>query len=68
MKMIPVSSSNISSIGYENGELYIQFHSGGTYVYTNVPESVYNNLMSAGSHGKYFAANIKNVYPYRKVG
>lgn len=68
MQMIPVSSSNISSIGYENGTLYIRFHKGGLYSYSGVPYSVYTALMSAPSHGKYFAAYIKNSYPYSRLG
>ena len=67
MYMTPVSSSDISSIGYENGTLYISFHKGGTYAYFNVPQSVYAGLMSAGSHGKYFHAFIKHHYGYQKL-
>lgn len=67
MHMIPVSSSNISSIGYENETLYVSFHHGGLYAYTGVPEFVYHELMSAVSHGKYLAARIKGVYPYHKI-
>lgn len=65
-----VSSSNIQSIGYdlEISVLEIGFHSGGVYQYSNVPEIVYNALMSASSHGRYFHHNIKGVYPYRRVG
>lgn len=65
--MYPVNSSDISSVGYESGTLYIKFNSGGTYSYSNVPESVYRELMNASSHGKYFHANIKNVYSYRRI-
>ena len=68
MQMIPVSSSNLSSVGYENGTLYIRFHNGSLYSYSNVPASVYQGLMSASSHGQYFAAYIKKCYPYRKIG
>ena len=67
MNMIPVSSSNLSAVGYENGILYIRFHGGQMYCYYGVPEFVYEELMSAPSHGKYFAANIRNVYRYQKL-
>lgn len=67
MYMQPVSSSDLSSVGYENGTLYIAFNSGGVYSYSNVPVSVYKGLMSAGSHGKYFHVYIKNNYPYRRI-
>ena len=66
--MTPVSSSNISSIGYENGTLYVSFHHGGIYAYSGVPESIYHGLMSASSHGSYLASHVKGVYPYRRIG
>jgi hypothetical protein len=66
--MIPVDSSNLSSVGYDNGNLYISFHSGSTYRYFNVPESVYHELLSASSKGKYHAAYIKNSYRYQRIG
>lgn len=68
MNMISVTSSNINSIGYENSTLYIRFNSGGLYCYSNVSQSVYNNLMSAASYGHYFRENIKGKYPYRRIG
>ena len=68
MNMTPVSSSNLSSVGYENGTLYIRFHNGRLYAYYNVPVSEYEALMSADSHGKYFNANIRNLYDYRRIG
>jgi hypothetical protein len=67
MNMIPVSSSNLSSVGYENNTLYVSFNHGGTYSYSGVPYSVYENLLNAPSKGQYFARNIKNVYPYTKL-
>ena len=68
MIMHPVNSSNLTSVGYENGTLYITFHSGETYSYSGVPETIYHGLMAAGSHGKYFHAHIKNVYSYHRIG
>jgi len=64
-----VSSSNIRSIGYDSKSqtLEIEFHSGGIYQYFNVPESIYNALMSASSHGSYFARHIKDRYRWAKI-
>lgn len=67
MNMIPVNSSDIASIGYDCGTLYIQFHKGGLYSYSGVPIDVYRDLMSASSHGQYFHAHIKGVYSYTKI-
>jgi hypothetical protein len=66
--MISVSSSDIDSVGYENGTLHIRFNSGGLYAYYGVPQSVYQGLMSAGSHGQYFNANIKGRYGDTRIG
>ena len=56
-----VSSSNIASIGYDfdNMILEVEFLSGAVYQYFDVPQSIYDGLMAADSHGKYFAAYIK---------
>jgi hypothetical protein len=68
MLMVPVISSNLSSVGYDpvSQTLRIQFHSG-LYDYFNVPASVHFNLMNAPSKGEYHAAYIKNVYTYNKL-
>lgn len=68
MIMHPVSSSDIRSIGYENGTLHIQFRSGGLYAYYGVPVSVYQALVNASSRGRYFHAHIKGRYGDTKIG
>lgn len=68
MNMIPVSSSDIASIGYENGTLHIRFRSGGLYAYFGVPQSVYSDLMNAPSKGQYFHAHIRGRYGDRRIG
>ena len=37
MYRIPVSSSNLASVGYEGGILEIEFKSGSVYQYSGVP-------------------------------
>jgi len=66
---IPVSSSNLHSVGYDSTTetLEIEFHSGGIYQYFGVPSSIHDALMSASSLGGYFAANIKNNYRWQKM-
>lgn len=49
--MLPVASSNIDSVGYENRILHIRFRSGDLYEYYGVPQSVYLGLLSASSVG-----------------
>lgn len=69
MKRQSVESSNLASVGYDkdNELLEIEFKHGGIYQYFGVPIEVYKELMNADSHGKYFAANIKNDYDYHKL-
>ncbi len=69
MERKPVTSSNIASIGYDENTstLEIEFLNNTIYQYFDVPQHVYNGIMSADSHGQYLAQNIKGVYRYSKV-
>lgn len=70
MERQSVESSNLASIGYdaENEILEIEFNHGGIYQYFDVPENVYEELMSASSHGQYFDRNIKKAgYEFKKM-
>ena len=65
-----VSSSNIASIGYDASEmvLEVEFLNGSIYQYFDVPQSVYDGLMSASSHGSYLDAYVKKGgYRYSKI-
>lgn len=62
-----VSSSNIRSVGFEDGTLEIEFNRGGIYQYYNVPEATYQSLITAQSVGKYFQAHIKDVFQFSKI-
>lgn len=65
-----VPSTNISSIGYDEvtETLEIEFLNGTIYQYFNVPKNMYDQLMQAGSKGKFLNTYIKNAYPYSRVG
>lgn len=67
MNRTPVQSSNIHSVGFENGVLEIQFHSGGLYQYFDVPSSIHAGLMAASSKGSYFVQHIRGHYRYARV-
>lgn len=67
MNLTPVSSSNLSAVGYESGTLYVSFHNGGYYSYNNVPEYVFHELLNAPSKGVYFSENIKNSYTFTRL-
>ena len=66
MNLIKVKSSNVVAVGYENNTLYVQYNSG-TYSYSNVDRTVYENLLKAESKGKFMNSEIKHKYSYRKL-
>ena len=62
----PVESSNIVSIGYNSftKTLEVEFWSGSIYQYFDVPPKVYQELLSADSHGGYLSKNIRRKFVY----
>ncbi len=70
MERYSVASSNITSIGYDSGSqtLEVEFHSGTIYQYYGVSENMYDELMKAGSKGRFLNTYIKNAYGYSRVG
>ena len=69
MNRIPVSSSNLSSVGYDSVSLTleVEFKDGAVYQFFDVPEFEHQELMQAASHGKYFRANIRDRYRYTRL-
>jgi KTSC domain len=66
MERKPVSSSSIKSIGFENGEMHIEFNNGRVYSYTGPKvQEHYEQLLKAPSIGKHFGANVRNC-PHTK--
>lgn len=66
MERTAVSSSNIASVGYDEGSqtLEVEFIRGAVYQYFDVPQSIFIEMMGAGSVGSYFASAVKDSYRY----
>lgn len=47
--------------------LTVEFVSGNTYEYYNVPATVYNLLVKAQSKGQFFNANIRGNYRFARL-
>jgi len=63
-----VISTSITSIGYEDGRMQVEFKNGSVYEYKDVPLSTYQNLRASQSIGKTFDSNIRKAgYQYKKV-
>lgn len=62
MLLVPVLSSNIAAMGYDEltGELQVQFQNGAIYSYQNVAPETYQGLFNAPSKGQYFAYTIRS--------
>jgi hypothetical protein len=69
MKRVAVSSSTLSSVGYDPDEqvLEVAFQHGGVYQYLGVPADTHQELMAADSHGSYLARVIKPNHAFRRV-
>lgn len=63
------NSSCFSKIGYSDAHetLVLVFRNGGTYLYSGVPESVWQSFRAADSLGRYFNTKIKGNFPSEKV-
>lgn len=69
MERIAVRSREIAIIGYDPSSLTLEiaFRNGGVYHYFDVPEKIYQSLMTASSQGTYFSQFIKEKFRTEKV-
>lgn len=70
MNCDPIASSNIASVGYDEPSqtLEVEFTNGMVYQYYNVGSALYEQFMQAPSKGQFLNFNIRNAYPYSRVG
>jgi hypothetical protein len=69
VEMTPVESSLLNKVGYdpETQTLVVQMNnSSDRYVYSDVPQSVYDGLMDASSKGSFYVKKIKGQYPSQR--
>lgn len=69
MAWYPVSSSNVSMVGYnqQTATLGVRFVGGSEYVYEGVPWDVFEALRVATSVGKYLNVAVKPRYPFERI-
>jgi hypothetical protein len=68
---VPVNSSLLLGVQYIPGLelLLLVFKTNNhAYVYSNVPQRTYQELMEADSQGKYFYSHIKGKFEYEDLG
>lgn len=74
MNRRPVTSANVASVGWEpseddehRGTLEVEFRSGHTYRYADVPQTEYLAFVGADSVGQYFRRKIAGNYREDRV-
>lgn len=61
-----VSSSRISSVGWENNTMEVEFPDGAVYQYYGVTESEYNAFLNSGSLGSALS-RLDKIHRYRRI-
>jgi len=67
----PVASEVLRSVGYDPDRniLELEFTGGEVYRYFDVPPELHVGLMTAVSHGAFFAAHIRDAgFEFERVG
>lgn len=59
VELIKVTSSNVASIGYENGIIEVHFHNGWAYQYPNCNQKIFNDFLNAPSKGQFVHQVLK---------
>jgi hypothetical protein len=69
MRRVELASTMIASAGYDalTRILEIEFRSGATYEYADVPETEYDELLASPSKGAFFRQRIQGVFPFRRT-
>ena len=69
MTRTPVSSSNVSSVGYDEKKrvLEIEFTNKQVYQYQDVSPVSHKALLAAPSKGQYVHMNIRGKYAFARV-
>lgn len=62
-------STAIRAIHYDvrQQRLQVRFVSGQRYEYEGVPPRVHQSFVQSGSKGRFFQAEIRDHYPYRRL-
>ena len=69
MQRIPVLSTDLRSIGYDQSSetLEVEFRNESVYQYSSVPSNIYSALMAAESKGRYFNSEIRKRFRCMKI-
>lgn len=68
VERVPVTSSNIKSVGHDpdTNTLAVEFSDGSVYHYHDVEKDIHEGLVAAKSVGGYLHSTIKGKYKHSK--
>ena len=66
-EMKSVFSSHINTVGYADGVLYVEYSTGKTAAYIDVPEDVAADVMSSPSIGSAVRDQSRGAYGFKYV-
>ena len=69
MERVPVQSSNVAEVGYDQDALVMEvlFHNGSVYQYVDVPQMLFQEMLQSDSIGGFLNEHIKGSYRYAKL-
>ena len=67
MERKSVTSSNINSIGFDNGTMQVEFSGGAVYDHFDVPQDEYQKFMTSESKGSHYHHAIKGKYRVQRL-
>ena len=65
--MEDVNSSNLKKVGHDGNDLFLEYSSGALYKYSDVPQSLYEELLTSESKGKFVNACVKGKYEFKRL-
>lgn len=66
MQRYPVSSSRMTSVGWENNTMEVQFNDGAVYQYHGVSNMEYKSFLNSPSLGSALS-QLDKIHPYNRV-
>ena len=67
--MQPLDSSFLEAAAYDDSLtlLELDFRNGAVYLFAEVPDETYQELLQAESKGRYFISHIRDRFPYARM-
>lgn len=65
--LVPVKSSVIQSVAHAGTTLFVKFHKGKLFRFSDVPVKLYQDLLDAESVGRFFGAHVRGKFRHQEM-